>query len=158
RRFSHNYVRELIESSPVKKLFMGSRSTNSVLQREFRNRSKMIFSHAFMDASRTRGVPSDVAVIDEFQGMMNEFIPIILSSLDGSEHFGVSMFSGTPLTMDCPMEVYWKQSSQAEWVVKCHHGGCGYWNVPTISRDLKQMIGREWRTVCEQTPGVVCAK
>lgn len=65
RRFSQNYVRPFIETSPVTKLFSGTTTTNSVLQKTFHNHAQMLFSFAFLDAERTRGVPADCVNIDE---------------------------------------------------------------------------------------------
>lgn len=59
RRFSHNYVRQFLEESPVRRLFLGSKTMNSVLQRTFKNGASMYFSYAFLDAERTRGIPAD---------------------------------------------------------------------------------------------------
>src|SRR5262249_34700708 len=59
RRFSTNYVRSFIDQSPIKHLWLGTHTENSVLQRTFSNNSKMIFSFAYLDADRTRGVSSD---------------------------------------------------------------------------------------------------
>lgn len=65
RRFSQNYVRPFIETSPMLKLFSGHNTINSVLQRSFKNRSQMHFSYAFLDAERTRGLSADNVVYDE---------------------------------------------------------------------------------------------
>lgn len=59
RRFSQNYVAPFIETSPVGKLFSGQNTMNNVLQRSFKNRSQMIFSFAYLDAERTRGISAD---------------------------------------------------------------------------------------------------
>ena len=56
RRFSNNYVRPFIDQSPVKALWSGTSTENSVLQRSFKNNSMMLFSFALMDADRVRGV------------------------------------------------------------------------------------------------------
>src|SRR5262249_20334736 len=65
RRFSTNYVRSFIDQSPIKHLWLGTHTENSVLQRTFSNNSKMIFSFAYLDADRTRGVSSDFVSFDE---------------------------------------------------------------------------------------------
>jgi hypothetical protein len=65
RRFSQNYVRPFIETSPVAKLFMGSDTIQSVLQKSFHNHSMMHFSFAYLDAERTRGIAADKNVVDE---------------------------------------------------------------------------------------------
>lgn len=95
RRFSHQYVREFIERSPVKRLFVGQKTLNSVLQRSFLNGSTMFFSYALLDAERTRGIPADKNVIDEVQDMQFDLLPIIHETLSGSS-WAVRQYAGTP--------------------------------------------------------------
>lgn len=156
RRFSHQYVRQFIEESPVKRLFMDSKTTNSVLQRSFRNKSTMYFSYAFMDAERTRGISADKNVIDEIQNIQYEFLQIIHETLSASP-FKLIQYAGTPLSLENALEMLWQDSSQAEWMIKCRAAGCGYWNVPALSHDLLDMIGPWHRGISEQSPGVICA-
>jgi hypothetical protein len=158
RRFSHNYVRNFLENSPVKRLFLGNKNVSNVLQREFMNGSTMYFSFAFMDAERTRGIPADKNVIDEVQDMNYDFLSIIHETLSGSEDWGIKQYAGTPKSLDNTMQKLWADSSQAEWVIRCRTGGCNHWNVPSFTHDLEGMIGPWHRDVSEKCPGVVCAK
>ena len=122
RRFSSNYVRPFIETSPVMKLFSGTTTINSVLQRSFKNRSQMLFSFAFMDAERTRGISADKNVIDEVQDMDISFLPVIHETISASRDWGLIQYAGTPKTLDNTNETLWQDSSMAEWMVKCRHG------------------------------------
>ena len=158
RRFSNNYVRPFIELSPVKELFYGKGTMNSVLQRSFLNHSQMIFSFAYLDAERTRGISCDLIGYDEIQDLDKDFIPIINETMSGSKYGGIEQFAGTPKTMENTMEALWTDSSQAEWLIKCHHGGCGHWNVPALSHDLEAMTGPYRDDITQDRPGVVCAK
>lgn len=157
RRFSHNYVRPLIEESPLKNRFMGKKTMNSVLQRSFKNGSTMYFSFAFLDVSRTRGIPSDCISIDEIQGLNYDFLPVINESLGGSP-WKLTQYSGTPLTLDNTIESLWGESSQAEWIMKCKTPGCGHWNLPCLTHDLIDMIGPWREDISEESPGIVCSK
>ncbi len=156
RRFSHNYVRQFLEESPARRLFLGSKTMNSVLQRNFKNGSAMYFSYAFLDAERTRGIPADKNVIDEVQDMNYDFLQIIHETLSGSP-YALKQYAGTPKSLDNTIEKLWQDSSQAEWMIKCHHGGCNHWNVPAADWDLREMIGPWHRDISEKCPGVVCA-
>jgi hypothetical protein len=157
RRFSHNYVREFLEQSPVRKLFVSQKTLNNVLQRTFVNGSTMYFSYAFLDANRTRGIPADRRVADEIQDLQYDFLQIIDETLSGSK-YGLRQSSGTPKSLDNTIEKVWQDSSQAEWVTKCREAGCGHYNVPALSHDLWDMIG-PWRAdITEKEPGLVCAK
>jgi hypothetical protein len=65
RRFSGMFVQPFIDQSPAKTLWTGTDTVNSVLHRSFRNRSKMLFSFAFLNADRIRGISADKLAIDE---------------------------------------------------------------------------------------------
>ena len=96
RRFSQNYVRPFIETSPVVDLFLGPNTINSVLQRSFRNRSQMLFSFASSDAERTRGISADKNVVDEVQDMDISFLPVIHETISASKEWGLIQYAGTP--------------------------------------------------------------
>ena len=158
RRFSQNYVAPFIETSPVGNLFSGESTMNNVLQRSFKNRSQMIFSFAYLDAERTRGISADKNVIDEVQDMDISFLPIIHETISASRDWGLIQYAGTPKTLDNTIERLWLDSSMAEWVIHCPHGGCNHWNIPALDYDLIKMIGPAHADISEKTPGVVCAK
>lgn len=157
RRFSQNYVAPFIDTSPVGKLFSGESTINNVLQRSFKNRSQMLFSFAYLDAERTRGISADKNVIDEVQDMDITFLPIIHETLSASRDWGIIQYAGTPKTLDNTIERLWVDSSMAEWVVKCPHAGCGHWNIPSLEFDLIKMIGPVREDISDTRPGVVCA-
>lgn len=157
RRFSQNYVGKMIEQSPVKRLLLKDASANSVLQKVFANYSQMIFSFAFLDAERTRGISADKFGIDEVQGFDISFLPVVRETISASREWEIEQYSGTPLSLANTLEFLWQESSMAEWVIKCHHAGCGKWNIPALEYDLDKMIG-EWRPdISEENPGIVCA-
>lgn len=158
RRFSQNYVRPFIETSPFSKLFVGATTVKSVLQRSFLNHSQMIFSFAFLDAERTRGVSADQNVYDEVQDLDKDFIPIIRETMSGSKFGGIESYAGTPKTLENTIEALWLDSSQAEWMIPCHHMGCGYQNIPALTHDLIDMIGPYRDDITFDNPGITCRK
>lgn len=155
RRFSNNYVRPFIDQSPIKSQWTGSDTENSVLQRSFKNKSLMLFSFALLDADRVRGVSSDRMCIDEVQDMDPDHIPIIQETMSYSR-FAISHFTGTPKSIDNPLEGLYKRSSQAEWFIPCH--SCKHWNIPSIDHDLDAIIGPMNIHISEKSPGTICAK
>jgi hypothetical protein len=157
RRFSQGYVRPFIETSPIRKQFSGSSTMNSVLQRSFKNHSQMYFSFAFLNAERTRGISCDKTAYDEIQNMDPAFIPIIRETMSASP-WKIEQYAGTPLTCENTIEQLWQDSSQAEWVIKCRHAGCGHWNVPSMAYDLVKMIGPYRSDISPDNPGVICGK
>jgi len=158
RRFSQNYVARFIEDSPVGKLFSNTSTTNNVLQRSFANRSQMLFSFAYLDAERTRGISADKNVIDEVQDMDISLLSIIHETMSASVNWGLKQYAGTPKTLDNTIERLWQDSSMAEWMIRCPHPGCHHYNVPALEYDLNDMVGPAHSGVSEECPGVICAK
>lgn len=154
RRLSSNYVRDFINNSPVKDLWSGTTTENSVLQRSFKNYSKMIFSFALLDADRIRGVSADMVSIDEIQDMDADHIPIIRETMAVSP-WKLQRFTGTPKTLDNTIEGLWRDSSMAEWFVPCW--ACGKMNIPSLEFDLERMIGPLRDDITPMNPATICA-
>lgn len=160
RRFSTLFVQPFIDQSPIRYLWVGADTVNSVLFRSFRNQSKMLFSYAFLSADRIRGISADKVAIDEVQDMQKEHLPIIRETLSASE-MALQQFIGTPKTLDNTLERLWEDSSQAEWFVPCLHcttNGHPTWNIPSIEFHLEKMIGPYSDDISEKRPGTICHK
>lgn len=155
RRLSNNYIKPFIEQSPVRSLWTGTTTENSVLQRSFKNQSHMYFSYALLDSSRCRGISADRISWDEIQDMDPEHVPIIKETMSHSK-WGISWFTGTPKTEDNTIEGLWQRSSQAQWFIKCQ--ACNHWNIPSREFDIINMIGPLRDDISETSPAVVCAK
>lgn len=153
RRFSNNYVRPFIDRSPIKPLWSGTSTENSVLQRSFKNLSVMLFSFALMDADRIRGVSCDKVCLDEFQDMDPDHVPIIRETMSHSD-YGILQMAGTPKSLDNPIEGTWRRSSQAEWFIPCY--SCGTWNIPSLEFHIDRMIGPGHDDISEMCPGTIC--
>ena len=155
RRFSNNYVRSFIDQSPIKSQWVGTETENNVLQRSFKNKSLMLFSYALLDADRCRGISADRVCIDECQDMDPDHIPIIQETMSFSS-YAITHFTGTPKTMDNPLEGLYRRSSMGEWFIPCH--SCRHWNIPALEHDLDAMIGPFTPHISERYPGTICAK
>lgn len=153
RRFSNNYVRPFIDRSPIKALWSGTTTENSVLQRSFKNLSTMLFSFALMDADRVRGISADKIAIDEVQDMDPDHIPIIREVMSHSD-WGLLQTTGTPKSLDNPLEGIWRRSSQAEWFIPCY--SCGSWNIPSLEFHIDDMIGPVHDDISETCPAIIC--
>ena len=138
RRLSTNYVRPFINNSLIKSLLVNEECTQHVLQRSFINQAVMYFSFAFLDVDRVRGISCDCTAIDEIQDMDYDFIPVIQECMSASP-LGLTVYSGTPKTLDNSVEALWGVTSKAEWVTKCD--ACGYWSMAAVQADLMKMIG-----------------
>jgi hypothetical protein len=89
-----------------------------------------------------------------------DHIPVIEETMSASP-WKVSSYTGTPKTMDNPSQVYWRESSQAEWIIPCHHcttDGKPTANVPSLDYHLVDMIGPPRDDINEERPGTICWK
>jgi len=154
------FVQPFINTSPVKRLWVDSTTVNSVLHKSFKNGSQMLFSFAFLDADRIRGISADEVDIDEIQDMNREHLPIIAETMSYSK-WAIRKFTGTPKTLDNTLQGLWEESSQAEWFVPCFHcttNGTHTWNIPSSDHHLLDMIGPWHSDISEKFPATICHK
>lgn len=133
-----------LSTSPGLQIFHRNMISNNILLKEFPNHSTLTMLSAYHSADRIRGIPADKVEIDEIQDIVSDHIPIIEEVLSHSDPENRYFWaSGTPKTMDNPIEVYWDQfSTQHEWTVPCERHSPIHWNVLGI-----KSIG---------TKGVIC--
>jgi hypothetical protein len=127
--FSVDRVRDPIEISPLLTAMTTTKLAQNVLFKQFKNRSQIRIRYAFLSADRTRGISSDLTVIDEFQDILAHNIPVIEQC---SSHSMWKLFrnTGTPKSYDNSIQVYWDQfSTQNEWAVPCHRHSPIHWNI-----------------------------
>jgi hypothetical protein len=88
--------------------------------------------------------------LDEIQDMMGSEIPVIMEC---TSHFpdATRLMAGTPKSLDNPIEAYWQETSQNEWLVPC---SCGKWNF----LDETNIAPTEMYTSGKIPPGPVCKK
>lgn len=120
RQFSADKLTPWMEDSPIiKKFLLSSQVSRQVFEKGMTNGSMTYLRSAFLNAERCRGLSGSVLAIDEIQSMISANIPIIMESLSHSPN-PKAMFVGTPLTNDNFIEETWQDSSQCEWLVRCH--------------------------------------
>jgi hypothetical protein len=156
RRLSNLVCQPLIESSPFRQFFKEKGVVQNVFERSLPNKSALFFGFAFLTADRLRGLTAEKTVIDEVQDFDIRHLPVITEVMSATD-WRIQQFFGTPKTMDNTMEQLWQQSSMGEWVIKCHHGGCGEYNYPCLDMDLDDMIGPMRDDIDENNVGLVCA-
>ena len=154
RRFSLNYMRELIENSPFRAYFTKG-ATQTITQRSFTNDSKIFFSFASTTADRVRGINADLNCYDEIQDFDYSILPVIAETLSASA-FPMKFFTGTPKTEDNTLTHLWRNSSMAEWWIHCNR--CGVDNIPSKDYHLEKMIGPYREDISEKEPAVICYK
>lgn len=88
--------------------------------------------------------------IDETQDFYTSEIPVIREC---TSHFkdSTEIMAGTPKSHDNPLEVYWQETTQNEWLVPC---SCGKWNF----LDEQCIAPTEWYLTDRIPPGPVCKK
>lgn len=155
RRFSTNYVQHLLINSPAAALWTGSNIVNSVLQKDFRNNSQLMFSYALLNADRCRGISADRVNFDEIQDMNEDHLPIIVEAMASSD-WRITQYGGTPKTYDNTIHKLWQESSQAEWFVPCFNCKPTRWNIPSLDHHLDAMIGEHSYDIGPDRPGTVC--
>jgi intein/homing endonuclease len=88
--------------------------------------------------------------IDEIQDFYTSEIPVIREC---TSHFpdSTEIMAGTPKSHDNPIEIYWGETTQNEWLVPC---SCGKWNF----LDEQNIAPTEMYTSGKLPPGPVCKK
>lgn len=134
QRYSNLYLREAITTCDIAcklqslefKLGEGP-IIKSVGHQAFSNGSGIQMMYAKTSADRARGITADRIDFDEIQDQLVDHIPVIKESTTNSA-WGLHRYTGTAKTTDNTIEYLWRQSSQAEWVIKCP--ACNTYNIP----------------------------
>ncbi len=89
--------------------------------------------------------------LDEIQDFLGSEIPVIMEC---TSHFpdAMRLMAGTPKSYDNPIETYWQETSQNEWLVPCR--SCGKWNF----LDETNIGPTEWYMTGRLPPGPICKK
>jgi len=150
KTFSQDRLREPVETSERLKAWTTSKLSDNIFLKKFVNRSQITLRYAYHNADRTRGIPADMILVDEIQDILTDNLPVIEECASHSA-YKIFLYSGTPKSLDNPLEKYWtEQSTQNEWVVPCErHGVPGdpstwFWNILGEAN-----MGRE---------GLICSK
>lgn len=133
--FSRDRVAEPISLSPYLRSNTNHRILSNVFERKLINKSQITLRFAFLNADRCRGIPADAVIVDEFQDILLENVPVIEECASHSS-YKYFIYAGTPKSLDNAIEYYWTRfSTQNEWVVPCKRHGTPkdpsswHWNV-----------------------------
>ncbi|NDC22546.1 MAG: hypothetical protein EBZ49_00225 [Proteobacteria bacterium] len=152
RQFSNEKLKPAIEQSPlIRRYLIDNNVSSQVFEKGFTNGSYIFLRSAFRTADRARGISARELCLDEVQDFLGSEIPVILEC---TSHFPDStvLMAGTPKSNDNPIEVYWENTTQNEWMVKCE--GCNHWNF----LDEKNIAPTELYIDKKISPGPVCKK
>ena len=117
--FSNNRLRPMLRDSDfIMKNFYDKSLSDTVLNLELRNKSRIHLRYAFLNADRIRGMSVDSTLYDEVQDILTDIIPVIQECSFRSK-YGWKRFSGTPKTYSNTLTKLWEDSKQYMWAVKC---------------------------------------
>ena len=141
KTFSYQRLWPMINLSPaIYDVFMkGGDCVNNVRHKRFNNGSMIMVTNSSREAN-VRSPTSDRINMDEIQDMISDNLYIATKSMFTSPYKIVSL-SGTPLSMQNPIEQYWKKSTRNEWLIPCH--GC----VKLISVGSKTLKEHYWISI-----------
>lgn len=122
-RFSRLYIDDILKGSDDLKTRVGKNLINNVSLKELNNGSILHFYNISDSPGRIRGVSVRDMYWDEMQDIPLKFLDIAEQC---TSHFEDARFSytGTPKTLDNPMEFLWRKSSMHEPFITCsacHH-------------------------------------
>jgi intein/homing endonuclease len=152
RQFSNEKLKPVLERSPfITKYFQSSKVSTQVFEKGFTNGSFIFMRSCFRSADRARGISANDLYLDEIQDLLISEIPVIAECTSHFDDY-FHLFAGTPKTFDNPIEFFWQDSTQNEWMVKCK--ACGHWNF----LDETNIAPTEFYTLRQLPPGPVCKK
>lgn len=131
--YSAKRLSSIINRSPY---FKGQRMPlSSRWMTELPDGQQFTVVYAKDDADRARGQSADEITYDEAQDIVLDVVqPIISEALSNSRYDTYETFSGTPKSIENPLEVYWASSDQREWMMKC--SGCNTYNYITSTKSI----------------------
>jgi len=135
KTFSTDRLKEPIETSETLRHFTTRALSQNVFEKQFVNYSKITLRNAFLNADRVRGIPAWMLLIDEFQDILSDNVPVIEQCTSHApETWKQFLYAGTPKTLDNNIEfVRANNSTQCEWMVPCDACGGGetgrFWNI-----------------------------
>lgn len=134
-KFSNTRLAKMIHYSPlIRDNFIDSSLPNNVLLQILANGSELALSYAWDDPDRIRGITADRELIDEVQDIVYDaVIPVVKECMANSDH-ALTIYCGTPKSMENTIEFLWQKSTQSEWIMKCE--GCGTWNFVDDARSI----------------------
>jgi hypothetical protein len=129
-RFSHTKLMKVINESPIVKHFFTGEGVNNVFLKVARNLSEVTLSYAADSPDRIRGITSDRNYYDEVQDMDYANISSVADSCMDASQDPRKIISGTPKSMENPLEELWQRSSMTEALIRCEM--CKVWNRPGV--------------------------
>lgn len=123
KTFSYERIRHPLMISPRLKEFISPTSMN-VYDQIFLNGSVVKLRSAYLSPDRLRGERADVVIIDEYQDILSENIPVIREcTFHANPIWRRFINGGTPKTLDNPINKLWLKSTMTELMFPCRAHG-----------------------------------
>lgn len=119
RTYSNQKMHNMLQASKEwrAKFLSGNDVLNNVLEKRLNNGSTMFMRNA-ANVGNFRAPSADKLDLDEVQDMISDVLEVAEHTLFASP-FKIEMFSGTPGSFQTPLEGYWRESTQNEWLIPC---------------------------------------
>lgn len=146
KEWMNTRIKQPISESAVLQKFEDHHLIDNTMEKRFVTTSKINYRYAFLTADRIRGLSGvNCLMIDEIQDILMDNVPVIEQTTFavGEKHKSF-LYSGTPKSLDNPIETMWSDfSTQNEWAIPCHRhsffaGGKKnvHWNIIVDDRNI----------------------
>ena len=133
--FSSGRFNPVIENSPeLEKIF-----TDVMNSGHKRAGERNLYIRGSQSKSQLKSVPVDFVILDEYDEMVQENIPLALDRLDASEYKWELNLS-TPTYPEYGINNEYLKSDKREWFVKC--SSCGHWQILDFFKNVKLIDGK----------------
>lgn len=124
KTFSRERVRATLLNSPKLREFVVPAEFNVYDYPIAVSRAWIKLRSSYLTADRCRGEPADILILDEYQDLLTENIPVLREcTFHASVAWRRFYNAGTPKTMDNPIEKLWKKSTMTELMFPCRAHG-----------------------------------
>lgn len=153
--FSYQRLGPMINMSPaIHDYYMsGNTCVNNARFTRFNNGAMIMITNSSREQN-VRSPTSDRINMDEIQDTVSDNLYVAVKSMFTSPYKIVSL-SGTPLSLQNPMEQYWNKSTRNEWLIPCYN--CQ----KTISVGSRTLREHHWNNIGPKNisrRGLICAR
>lgn len=138
KEFSNERLGKLYEYSQediIKKEFKDKHDSEAVFMKTIKKTNSTVYlKHCYGLGDNIRGITVNGIWGDEIQDIHIDALPVIKEcqahALEAGSRSRVTWYTGTPKSFSNTIQQKWDQSTQNEWIIKCHH--CGKYQVMGI--------------------------
>jgi hypothetical protein len=125
--FRETRLMPILRSALIAPLLLGKDSDFSAKFIRCSSGAHIYLQSAFNTADSCRGISANYLILDEYQDLAHDALPVLMATMSHAENSSV-ILAGTPKSADNPLEVAFNLSTQCAWETKCE--ACGLSNGP----------------------------